>query len=387
MTSERRHDIDWLRIIAIGLLLIYHIAIIFQPWAMFIGFIRSEESVATLWTPMTMLNVWRIPLLFYVSGMGLYFAMRKRNWKQLLLERTKRILLPFTFGILAITPLHLFIFQKYYNLPLGYFPHQGHLWFLGNICMYVLILLPLYYYLKTHENGKIKRALSALMSHPGGLLLISLFFALEVVLVKPQQFALYAETWHGFFNGFLAFFFGFLFVYSGKTFWQTVLKWRWLYVGLAIILYGIRLRLFGIEAPGYLIAIESNCWIFGVFGFGYTYLNKPSNTLNYLSQAAYPVYIIHMFVLYAGAMFILPLEIPILLKFICIVAFTGVACYLIYEFIIRRIGFLKPLFGLKWKFNKVEKQKFQYNKAAKRDFLSIKNGLDSAMKDVFKTDK
>jgi glucan biosynthesis protein C len=387
MTSERRHDIDWLRVIAIGLLLIYHIAIIFQPWAMFIGFIRSEESVATLWTPMTMLNVWRIPLLFYVSGMGLYFAMRKRNWKQLLLERTKRILLPFTFGILAITPQHMFIFQKYYNLPLGYFPHQGHLWFLGNIFVYVLILLPLYYYLKTHEKGKIKRALSALMSHPGGPLLISLFFVLEVVLVKPQQFALYAQTWHGFFNGFLAFFFGFLFVYSGKTFWQTVLKWRWLYVGLAIILYGIRFGLFGIEAPGYLIAIESNCWIFGVFGFGYTYLNKPSKTLSYLSQAVYPVYIIHMFVLYASAMFILPLGIPILLKFICLTAFTGLACYLIYEFIITRIGFLKPLFGLKWKLYNGEKQKFEYNSAIKKGFLNIKNRLDSALKDVSEADK
>jgi hypothetical protein len=45
MTSERRHDIDWLRVVAIGLLLIYHIAIIFQPWAMFIGFIKSEETL------------------------------------------------------------------------------------------------------------------------------------------------------------------------------------------------------------------------------------------------------------------------------------------------------------------------------------------------------
>ena len=45
MTSERIYDIDWLRVIAIGLLLIYHIAIIFQPWALFIGFIKSEESV------------------------------------------------------------------------------------------------------------------------------------------------------------------------------------------------------------------------------------------------------------------------------------------------------------------------------------------------------
>ena len=262
MTTERRHDIDWLRVIAIGLLLIYHIAIIFQPWAMFIGFIKSDEFLEGLWKPMTMLNVWRIPLLFYVSGMGLYFAMRKRNWKQLLLERTKRILLPFLFGIVAITTLHMFVFQLYYNMPLGYFPHQGHLWFLGNIFVYVLILLPFFYYLKKDGNGKIKRMLSYLMGHPGGPLLISLFFVLEVVLVKPQMFALYAQTWHGFFNGFLAFLFGFLFVYSGKTFWQTVLKWRWLYIGLAAVLFGIRYFIYATEAPGYLTAIESNCWIF-----------------------------------------------------------------------------------------------------------------------------
>ena len=349
MTSERRHDIDWLRVVAIGLLLIYHITIIFQPWAMLIGFIKSDESVEALWTPMTMLNVWRIPLLFYVSGMGLYFAMRKRNWKQLFLERTKRILLPFTFGIMAIAPLHLLIFQKYYNLPFGYYPHQGHLWFLGNIFVYVLLLLPLFYYLKKQKNNKIKKALSVLMSNPGAPLLISLFFVIEVSLLKPQIFVLYAQTWHGFFYGFLAFFFGFLLVYSGESFWRTVLKWKWLYTGLALVLYGIRFLLFGREAPGFLMAIESNCWIFGIFGFGHQYLNKPSKILSYLSQAAYPVYIIHMFVLYVGALFILPLKMPILLKFVGIVVFTSLVCYLIYEFIIRRIGFIAPLFGLTWK--------------------------------------
>lgn len=357
MISERRHDIDWLRVIAIGLLLIYHIAIIFQPWAMFIGFIKSDESLVDVWTPMTLLNVWRIPLLFYVSGMGLYFAMRKRSWKQLLQERTTRILLPFAFGILAIAPLHVFIFQTYYHLPLDYYPHQGHLWFLGNIFVYVLLLLPICYFLKRQENDKIKRVLSSVLRYPIGPLLISLFFVIEVLLLKPQLFAIYAQTWHGFFNGLLAFFFGFLLVYSGKIFWQTVLKWRWLYAGLGIILYGMRLVLFGTEAPGYLMAIESNCWIFGIFGFGYKYLNKPSKTLSYLSQAAYPVYIIHMFVLYTGAMIILPLDIPVMLTFICIIVFTGTMSYLIYEFIIRRIGFLRPLFGLKWIFNKSREAK------------------------------
>ena len=357
MTTERRYDIDWLRVIAIGLLLIYHIAIVFQPWAMFIGFIRSNEFLEDLWKPMTMLNVWRIPLLFYVSGMGVYFAMRKRNWKQLLVERTKRILLPFLFGIVAITTLHMFVFQLYYNMPLGYFPHQGHLWFLGNIFAYVLLLLPLFFYLKKKENNKFRKGLSSIMGHPGGPLLISIFFVVEALIVKPQLFSLYAQTWHGFFLGFLAFFFGFILMYSGKKFWQTVLKWRWLYFGLAVILYGVRYVVFATESPGYLMAIESNCWIFWVFGLGYKYLNKPSKILSYLSQAAYPVYIIHMFVLYAGAMFILPLEIPILLKFIAIVAFTGVGCFLIYEFALRRIGFLRPFFGLKWTYKKIEKVK------------------------------
>jgi len=352
MTTERRYDIDWLRVIAIGLLLIYHIAIVFQPWALFIGFIKSDETLENLWKPMTMLNVWRIPFLFYVSGMGLYFAMKKRNWVQLLVERTKRILVPLIFGILAIAPLHIFIFQKYYNMSLNYYPNMGHLWFLGNIFVYVLLLAPLFFYLKKNEEGRFRRSLSSFMNNPIGPLSISVFFILEVILVKPQLFALYAETWHGFLIGILAFFFGFLFVYSGKSFWKTVLRWRWLYLGLAAILFGIRLLVFETVSPGYLMALESNCWIFGVFGLGYKYLNKPSALLRYLSQAAYPVYIIHMFALYLGALIILPLAVSPILKFIAIIVFTGILCYLIYEFLIRRVGFLRPLFGLKWKWNK-----------------------------------
>jgi len=94
------------------------------------------------------------------------------------------------------------------------------------------------------------------------------------------------------------------------------------------------------------MAIESNCWVFAVLGFGHKYLNRPGGALCYLSQAAYPVYIVHMFVLYAGPMIILPLEIPVIANFISIIVFTGTRCYLIYEIMIRRIGLLRPLFGL-----------------------------------------
>lgn len=347
METERRYDIDWLRVVAIALLLIYHIAIVFQPWASFIGFIGSNEPMEGLWKPMSLLNVWRIPFLFYVSGMGVYFAIRRRNGWQLVIERSKRILLPFVFGVFAIAPLHVFVFQYHYTLPLQYYPHPGHLWFLGNIFVYVLVLTPLFFLLKRKSLRVFRKGLSAVTGHPIGLLGISVFFVLEALLLRPAVFEMYALTWHGFFLGFLAFFFGFLFVYSGKAFWQTVGQWKWLYLGVALTSFLIRLIFFETMLPGYALALESNCWIFGIFGLGYCYLNRPSRSLRYLSQAAYPVYILHMVVLYAVAALVLPLALPSWVKFIAICGLTFAGCFLLYEGLIRRIGLLGPLFGMK----------------------------------------
>ena len=94
----RRYDIDWIRIGAIGLLILYHAVISFQSWAEEIFFIKNEQELEILWILMSMFNVWRIPILFMVSGMGVYFAMQNRNWKQLLKDRVLRILLPFLLG-------------------------------------------------------------------------------------------------------------------------------------------------------------------------------------------------------------------------------------------------------------------------------------------------
>ena len=342
----RRYDIDWLRVITIGLLLIYHIAIVFQPWGVFIGFIQSENSLESIWIPMSMINVWRIPLLFFVSGMGVCFAIRKRNWKQLILERTQRILVPFLFGMLFIVPIHVMIWLKYYNQDIVFVPQQGHLWFLKNIFIYVILLSPVFFYLRNHKNGIVNRWLKTLFSNPLGILLIVLAFMLEAVLVNPEAYEMYALTWHGFFLGMLAFLFGFSFVLSGTTFWPTILKWRWLFIILALILFIIRYTQFELKAPNYQMAIESCMWIFAVFGFAYKYLNHPSKTLSYLSQGAYPIYIIHMIFLYLGSVLILPLEIPTILKFILVIAFTFIGCFALYEFI-RRVPFLRPLFGLK----------------------------------------
>ena len=345
MNTERRYDIDWLRVIAIFLLLIYHIAIIFQPWAVFIGFIRSVKSMEGLWYPMTLLNVWRIPLLFFVSGMGVYFAMQKRNVKQLLLERSKRILLPYLFGMVAVVPLHFFIFQDFYGQQLTYFAHPGHLWFLGNLVIYISILFPLFFYLLRKREGFFRKTLVKVMSNPLGPVAISLFFVLEVVIVKPQIFSLYAQTLHGYAIGFLAFLFGFILVYTGQSFWNTVQKWKAFYLGIAAILFVIRLVVNQSTGPNFLMAIESNLWIMSLMGYAYQYLNKPSNILTYLSSAVYPVYMVHMFVLYGAAWLILPLKIPVFFQFILIVLITTVVCFLLYE-ILKRIPILRNLVGI-----------------------------------------
>ncbi|WP_028298023.1 acyltransferase family protein [Olivibacter sitiensis] len=346
-TSTRRYDIDWIRVITIGLLLFYHAAIGFQPWGGMIGFITTNKSWESLWIPMTMLNVWRIPLLFFVSGMGVYFAIQHRNWKQLLLERASRILLPFLFGVFVIVPVHVYIWQYYYQFDLAYFPNPGHLWFLGNIFVYVLLLSPVFFYLKRNGQGRLVSWMRKCLGNPLGLLPVMGVFVAEALLLDPRPFKLYAMTWHGFWLGLLAFFFGFCFVLSGRTFWAMIARWRWLFLGLAIIAFILRFVYFQPYAPNYLLAIESNCWIISVFAFGHKYLNHPSKALTYLSQAAYPVYIVHMVFLYLGSLLIFPLDVAAPLQFALLLVFTGIGCFASYEFVIRRVNFLRPLFGLK----------------------------------------
>ncbi|MCG8483112.1 MAG: acyltransferase [Clostridia bacterium] len=346
-TTMRRHDIDWLRVITIGLLLIYHIAIVFQPFGYMIGFMQNHESWRSLWIPMSMINIWRIPVLFFVSGMGVCFAIRKRNWKQLIKERSLRIFVPFLFGMLAITPLHIYLFQSFYDHPIAYKSGQGHLWFLLNIFIYVLILSPLFFYLKNNKRNKFIKVISRVFKTPFGLLIIVACFLVENQILQPQFYTLYAFTLHGYILGFIAFFFGFLIMQSGDNFWNNVLKYRWLYFSIAILLYSIRLIIYRLEAPAFLQALESPFWIFAVFGFSYKHLNRAGNTLSYLSKAAYPVYIIHMVVLFLTSYFVLPMNVIPQGKFFIICGTTFAICFIVYEFLIRRVKFVRPLFGLK----------------------------------------
>ena len=136
--SSRRYDVDSIRVIVLMLLILYHTAVSFQPWATDIFFIENKQSLEPFWHfAMNLINIWRIPILFVVSGMGLRFAMERRNWSTLISDRALRIGLPLCFGTLCVVPIYIYIFNHYYGKDQFYSAHPGHLWFLANIFFYV----------------------------------------------------------------------------------------------------------------------------------------------------------------------------------------------------------------------------------------------------------
>ena len=255
---------------------------------------------------MGLINIWRIPLLFIISGMGVWFAMRRRNWKELLKDRAKRILLPLIFGSFFIVPISGYLYQEFNNLDPMYFPNGGHLWFLGNIFFYVLILCPIFFVLKRNPNNVLSRCFKWVLKFPAALYLFTIPFIIEAELVAPSQgFASYANTPHGFWLGLLAFLTGFIFISLGDVFWRAVERIKIIALGIAIPLFLVRMIVFQFGGPFFITVIESWSWLFAVIGFGSTYLNRPSSALTYLSKAVYPVYILHMIFLNLSASLIL----------------------------------------------------------------------------------
>ncbi|MEZ4608242.1 MAG: acyltransferase family protein, partial [Deinococcales bacterium] len=187
VNPARHYDIDWLRTLALALLIIYHVAISFQPWAIYVGFIQNEQPLEFLWPLMSAINIWRIPILFFISGMGLYFAAQRRNWKELLGDRSLRILVPFIFGYFCIGPINAFFISKLYTGKTIYAPGAWHLWFLLNIFIYVLLLLPLVLYVKRQPNHILFRWLARLFRMPLGIFLLAIAIILEAVLLNPQE--------------------------------------------------------------------------------------------------------------------------------------------------------------------------------------------------------
>src|SRR3982074_1272909 len=103
--AERRVDLDWVRIGAFGLLIFYHVGMLYVSW----GFhIKSVHRITALEPVMRSLNPGRLALLFLVSGAATRFMLQKYRIGPLLRSRSTRLLIPLIFGMLVIVPLQAY---------------------------------------------------------------------------------------------------------------------------------------------------------------------------------------------------------------------------------------------------------------------------------------
>ena len=102
MSTDRRHDIDALRALASGLLILYHVAMYYVadwPWHL-----KSPHAAEWLKWPMQAVNIWRMDLVFLVSGVALGFLLRGQDPLRLVGQRALRLLLPLGIGMTVVVP-------------------------------------------------------------------------------------------------------------------------------------------------------------------------------------------------------------------------------------------------------------------------------------------
>jgi len=367
----RRYDIDSLRVIAFGLLIIYHVGMFFVPWWFHI---KNSVLYEELTIPMLFLNQWRLSLLFVLSGMGTYYALSKRSGFQFIKERLKRLLIPLIFGMLFIIPPQIYFERldkgqfcgSYFDFwPLkafnSFYPEGNiswhHLWFILYLLIFSLILVPAFLYLRKHTGAWIIRKMKSLCSKPLGLYILIiplLLWQLFLAPYYPQTNAL-INDWYNLINYCTFFFFGYLLMTLGNIFWQSVVKYRHVYLISGIIAFPLLLCFWYVigyfSGNNYIIAlikvVNAWSWILALIGYSAVYLNKPSKALSYANEAVYPFYILHQTVTIALGYYLINIDWNFFTKFSIMSIGTFAICWLIYEFGIRRYSWIRPLFGMK----------------------------------------
>lgn len=367
----RRYDLDWLRVSVFAILIIYHIGMYFVPWD---WHIKHHTTYEWMKWPMLFVNQWRLPILFIISGMGTRFALSYRTGQTFRRERLNRLGLPLIFGILLIVPPQLYVerilngvFQgSYFQFYLeecfrGIYPNGNlswhHLWFLPYLLIFSLILSPVFVYLRDNTDVAIVRLTRQLLTNKFGIYLFTIPLVIIEIFVEPFFPITHAliGDWYAILLYISLFFIGYLFISSQTEFWISIngIKSYALIIGIVafVILYLINtlfedgLKVHILEACIKMVNMWS--WIIVLFGFASQYVNKPSKILAYCNEAVYPFYILHQSVQVLITYFLIKLQLPSIAVFIILIFGTFLISWILFEFIIRRIKIVRPLFGLK----------------------------------------
>ncbi len=369
MKNHRRYDIDWIRVIVFDILIIYHVGMFFVPWD---WHLKNNDIVEWIRYPMIFINQWRIPILFVVSGMGTRFALSHRSSRLYIIERFKRLFIPLVVGILLIVPPQVYV-ERLSNAVfsgnyLEFYPHffngiypEGnfswhHLWFLPYLFVMSLLFTPLF--LKLRSENRLSQWFKSLLTKSPLFIYLLAFPLLIVEMFFEPHFPIthaFLGDWYALALYSLLFIIGFFLITLKDLFWTSVKKSRYLYLAIGIIAFP-SLYYMWINYDAHILIpilkiVNLWSWILCIFGFAAVYLNKESSTIKYRNRAVYPFYILHQTITVLMGYYMMNLNWHWGLKFLIMVLGTFGLSWVIYEWIILKIPFIQPFFGLKPKRN------------------------------------
>jgi hypothetical protein len=369
--AARYPYLDWVRIIGTLSVFIYHSgrAYNLEDWH-----IKNSQLSLGLHIWLEFIIQWLMPVMFVVSGMSSYLALRNRSGGRFLWDRVLRLMVPLLFvGIFVLSPPQVYIervthgmfsgsFLEFYShlfdgLYLGvgqggYFPWMGvHLWYLLLLFLLTLILLPLFVYLK---RDRVKESLSKLtfFDRPGAIFLLAIPLALLGMLVGEEGIgARMLGGWSAVL--YLAFFaYGYLLL-AIPSLGRAAQKHGIpaLIGGVLITAVGVPLVMNDIDIgliPGETLrAFNSWFWVLAIIGLCARYLDLENRFSKYANEAVLPFYMLHQPVIILVVWLLLSWDAGPILKYLAVLVIGFPSIAILYEFGIRRFNVVRFLFGLK----------------------------------------
>lgn len=382
----RRYDLDWLRVIAIILVLYFHTAMLFcAEW----GWHIKNPETSNLWLEFNyFLSRFRMPLLFFISGVGSFFALRKRSGWQYLKERNHRLIIPLVFAIFVVVPTQIYFERisqgadftsildfwptvfEFVPYPEGGSLSWHHMWFVLYLFVYSAVGLPLFLFLRS-EKGKLVVEKLSFFSRRGFIFLLTLptafMYTFWTIKFERTNDFIHDLGWLPFW--FSYFLIGYL-VASQNKLWEAIERDRRMALQLAFLFTIIinfcrwnqlephlvwpgEWRNHWISYPYFMLAGTTGwLWLLAILGYGKKYLNRPSKFLSYANEGIYPFYILHQTVIIVLGYYVNQVEESILAKYLFVSTLSLLITVAIYDFCIRPFGVMRYLFGMKAPFRK-----------------------------------